>query len=347
MRKNARLSLFSFFMKKYKKKIIWGIIILAVIGGGIFYFTSKKAKTTYTTEEARRIDVKQTVSVTGTINPENMINLGFKVSGIVKEMNVDVGDTVKKGQRLAKVDPSTLLAELEASNQDIEYQDETYDYMKDNKGTYEKEQRDAQKALVKKYEALNRAVQIKVGETYIYSPISGTIIKRNADLGEIAIFNTTILTVAEGEMEIEANVPESDIIKAALGQKADISFDAFPVSVIFEASVTKIEPASTVIQDVVYYKVKLKLDSVDERIKPGMSCDVDVKTAEKDNVIAIPLRAVKTEGDKKYVEVLKDEKKNITEKVYVTTGLEGDDGIVEIKSGLGGGEKVITLTNQK
>jgi RND family efflux transporter MFP subunit len=267
--------------------------------------------------------------------------------GIVEEMNVDVGETVKKGQRLAKVDPSTLLAELEASNQDIEYQDETYDFMKDNKKTYEEEQREAQKALVRKAEALNLAARIKIGETYIYSPIAGTIIKRNADLGEIAIFNSTILTVAEGEMEIESDVPESDVIKVSLGQKADISFDAFPIDVLFEATITEIEPASTVIQDVVYYKVKLKLDNVDDRIKAGMSCDVDIKTDEKKNVIAIPLRAVKTEGDKKYVEILKDEKNNITEKTYVTTGLEGDDGIVEITSGLSGGEKVITLTSAK
>lgn len=334
-------------MRKHKKKIIWVLIIMAVIAGGFFYFFPKNKKSQYTTEEANRMDVKQTVSVTGEINPENMINLAFKTSGIVKEMNVDVGDTVKKGQRLAKVDPSTLLAELDASNWDIEYQDETYDYMKDNKGTYEKEQRDAQKALVRKYEALNRASRIKIGETYIYSPISGTIIKRNVDLGEIAVFNTTVLTVVEGEMEIEANVPESDIIKVSLGQKADISFDAFPVDVKFEATIFKVEPASTVIQDVVYYKIKLRLDNFDERIRTGMSCDVDIKTAEKKNVIAIPLRAVKTEGDKKYVEILKDEKNNITEKIYVTIGLEGDDGIAEITSGLRGGEKVITLTSTK
>lgn len=334
-------------MSKTKKRIIWTLIILAVIAGGVLISKTRKPKSIYTTEEAKIMDVKQTVSVTGAINPETMINLGFKVSGIVKEMNVDVGDEVKKGQRLAKVEPGTLLADLEALNQDIEYQDETYDYMKDKRGTYEEEQRDAQKALVRKYEALSKAARIKVSETYINSPISGMIVKRNADLGEIAVYNSTILTVAQGEMEIEADVPESDVIKVSLGQKADISFDAFPADVIFEAGITEIEPASTIIQDVVYYKVKLRLDNVDERIKPGMSCDVDIKTAEKENVVAIPLRAVKTEDGKKYVEVLKDEKNNIVEKVYVTLGLEGDDGIVEIKSGLSGGEKVVTLTSAK
>ena len=247
-------------MAKWKKRTIWIIILLALIGGGIYYFMTKKAPSQYTTETARKMDVAQTVAVTGTINPENIINLAFKVSGIVKEMNVIVGDAVKKGQRLAKVDPSTLLAELEASNQDIEYQDETYDHMKENKGTYESEQRDAQKALVRKAEALNRAARIKIGETYIYAPIDGMIIKRNADLGEIAVANSTILIVAEGEMEIETNVPESDIIKISLGQKADVAFDAFSADVKFSATVFNIEPASTVIQDVVYYKVKLKGD---------------------------------------------------------------------------------------
>jgi RND family efflux transporter MFP subunit len=334
-------------MAKWKKRTIWIIILLVLIGGGVYYFMNKDSKSQYTTEAAKKMDVFQTVSVTGTINPENIVNLAFKTSGIVKEMNVAVGDEVKKGQRLAKVDPSTLLEELEASKQDIEYQDETYDHMKENKSTYESEQREAQEALVRKAEALNRAAGIKIGETYIYSPIAGTIIKKNVDLGEIAVFNATVLTVAEGDMEIETNVPESDIIKVSLGQKANISFDAFPVDVKFEANIFEIEPASTVIQDVVYYKVKLRLDNIDSRLKAGMSCDVDIKTAEKKNVIAIPLRAVKTEGEKKYVEILKDEKNNITEKVFVTTGLEGDDGIVEIISGLTGGESIITLTSKK
>jgi RND family efflux transporter MFP subunit len=219
--------------------------------------------------------------------------------------------------------------------------------MKENKGTYESEQRDAQKALVKKAEALNRAARINVGETYLYAPIDGTIIKKNVDLGEIAIFNSPVLTVAQGEMQIETNVPESDIIKVSLGQKANVAFDAFSISEKIEATVFKIEPAATVIQDVVYYKVKLRLDKADERLKAGMSCDVDIKTAEKKNAVSIPLRAIKTEGEKKYAEILKDEKNQITEKVYVTTGLEGDDGIVEITSGLHGGEAVIILTSAK
>jgi multidrug efflux pump subunit AcrA (membrane-fusion protein) len=78
-----------------------------------------------------------------------------------------------------------------------------------------------------------------------------------------------------------------------------------------------------------------------------MSADVDIKTDERKNIFSIPMRAVKNENGRKYVEILKDEKQGITEKADVTTGMEGDDGMVEIKSGLKGGEKVITLASTK
>jgi hypothetical protein len=75
-----------------------------------------------------------------------------------------------------------------------------------------------------------------------------------------------------------------------------------------------------------------------------MSADTDIHTAEKNNVIFISERAIKNDGDKKYVEILKDEKNNITDKAYVQTGMRGDDGMIEITSGLTGGENVITLS---
>lgn len=75
-----------------------------------------------------------------------------------------------------------------------------------------------------------------------------------------------------------------------------------------------------------------------------MSADLDIKTASKDNVVYIPERAIKDENGQKYAEILKDEKNNIIEKVNVKTGMKGDDGMIEITSGLSGGEKVVTFT---
>jgi HlyD family secretion protein len=134
-------------------------------------------------------------------------------------------------------------------------------------------------------------------------------------------------------------------VDVKVGQRAKISLDAFQNGETFSATVFDIEPASTVIQDVVYYKVKLRFDSFDERFKVGMSADVDISTDEKNNTIIIPARALKTEDEKNYVEILKDE--NAVEKIFVKTGMTGDEGTVEIVSGLSGGENVVILTTGK
>lgn len=333
-------------MSKPKKYTIW-IIILLIIGTGVYYFIqSGKPKVEYTTETAARGDLAQTVSVTGTIKAENESNLSFQGAGQIIEMLAKVGDQVKKGQKLAEIDKGTLYIELQQAREDVKTQKETLEHMKDNKDTYSGEQRDAQRAVVRKYEQQVNAVLHALYETRMYAPIAGTIIRKNYETGESIASSSIVYTIAgEGGLEIEADIPESDIVKVKIGQKAAVSLDALPPDEKLEAEVTTIDPASTEIQDVVYYKTKLKLVDAGERIKNGMSADIDIRTAEKNDVISVPLRAVKTEGDQEYVEILKTaDGKDFTEKVYVTTGLKGDDGMVEITSGLSGGEKVVTFT---
>jgi hypothetical protein len=90
------------------------------------------------------------------------------------------------------------------------------------------------------------------------------------------------------------------------------------------------------------------MDSDVQRLKIGMSCDVDVLTAEKDDVLMISRRAVKQEDGKKYVEILKtDGKTSVTEKIYVETGLTGDGGMIEVKSGLSEGQEIIVFSSEK
>ncbi|MDO8529546.1 MAG: efflux RND transporter periplasmic adaptor subunit [bacterium] len=334
-------------MSKTKKRIIWIIIILAVIAGSFFFFRRKRIVTIYTTEEAKRGNLSQTVSVTGTINPEMMIDVAFKGSGILKELNVDLGDMVKKNQKIARLDLGTLTQEFREAQEDLNTQRRELANMKKRKVTYNTFQENAQRARIRKAEEAVRAAQIGLKETIIYSPIDGKIIKKNFEQGENISANSSVATVSSGELQIESNIPESDIVKIALDQNAEVTLDALSSDEKFKAKVIEIEPASTVIQDVVYYKVKLRFNAVDSRLKVGMSSNIDIKTAEKNNVIFIPLRAVKTEGGKKYAEVLKDKDKNIIEKVSIATGLEGDEGMVEITSGLKGGENVITLSSTK
>ena len=265
-------------------------------------------------------------------------------------MYVNIGDKIEKGQKIATIDKGTLNDQLREAREYLVAQRNTLYDMKKRKATYSWAQEDAQRALIRRAEASVAIIQEQISETVLYSPISGTVITKNVDEGETTVANavtanTSVVTIArEGELEVQANVPESDIVKIALGQKADVKLDAFSSEDIFPAEIVEIEPSSTVIQDVVYYKVKLKFPNYDTRFKNGMSADTDIHTAEKNNVVFISERAIKDDGERKYVEILKDEKNNITEKKYVQNGMRGDDGMIEITSGLTGGENVITLS---
>jgi RND family efflux transporter MFP subunit len=335
-------------MAKAKKWTIWIIIIAIIIGGVFWYIKSHQPKTTYTTADVIKGTLNQTVSVTGKINPNHQIDLTFKTTGILKSINVDVGDTVKKGQILAIIDSGSLLSQLRQAEALVKYQKETLDNMKKNPSTYGYDQKDAQRAqIVSAQEGVN-AIRDQLVDVRMISPIDGIVIGRTADPGETVVLslNSPVITIAQKEdLIIQANVPESDIVKVQIGQKADITFDALPAEDIFPANIYEIDPASTIIQDVVYYRIKLKLDSLDPRLKAGMSTNIDVHTAEKENVLMVSQRAIKTEGNKKFVDVLQED--NTTKKVFVETGLEGDEGMVEITSGLKGGEKVVTFVTTK
>ena len=334
-------------MFKKKKTYVILIIIIAIIGG-YYYFKSKKPQIEYTASQAEVGNLKRTVSVTGEITAPAQSDLSFKISGRVESLLADVGDRVEAGQKLATIDKGTLLSQLAEARHNVSVQKKTLFDMKRHKDTYGYYQEEAQRQKIESLEEDVIQIAKQIGDTILYSPISGIVIKKNVEVGEITVANavtanTSVFTIAaDGDLETQVNVPESDIVNVQLGQKAEVTLDALPSSEKISATVSKIEPSSTVIQDVVYYKVKLKFENQDDRFKVGMSTDADISTAEKNNVVMIPLRAVKTEGNQEYVEILKSD--NTTERKNVQTGLSGDDGMVEIVSGLSGGENVVTLT---
>ena len=335
-------------MAKRKKIIIWVVIILALSVGGYSYLKGDKPKIEYTTAEAQKGNLPQTVSATGTINPDRKYELAFKSTGKVLEMNVDVGDPVFNGQRLAKIDEGTLLSQLRQAESEVQVQKNTLYNMKRQKNTYTNDQRDAQRARILGAQAGVDVIRDQIADTVIYSPIDGIVLKKFANVGDMTFVNaarsTSILTVAsKGDLVIESNIPESDITKISLGKKSVVTFDALTSDDEYEAEISEIDPDSTVIQDVVYYGIKLKLTNVDPRFMPGMSANIDILTAEKENVLLIPLRAVQTEGNQKLVEVLGPDGISVT-KVNIETGLEGDEGMVEVTSGLQAGQKVVTFT---
>ncbi|MBU1557881.1 efflux RND transporter periplasmic adaptor subunit [Patescibacteria group bacterium] len=196
-----------------------------------------------------------------------------------------------------------------------------------------------QESRVKSAEANVSNYRALIAKTIIYSPISGVVTKVDIEKGEIIQLNAPAITVISGaEFEIEANIPEADISKVHVGDIAKITLDAYEDEDVFEAKIISIEPAETVIEGVSTYKTILQFTIKDEKIRSGMTANIDILTGIREDVISIPARLLRI-NDETHVLVLKGEE---SVDVIIETGMRSTDGRVEIISGLEEGDKVIT-----
>ncbi len=164
----------------------------------------------------------------------------------------------------------------------------------------------------------------------IKAPIDGIITQVNNKVGESVSGNDVAFKLLSPHYEIKVDVSETDIAKIKLDNSAVITLDAFGDDIKFSGKVINIDPGSTVIQDVVYYKVKISLDNSDRPIKPGMTANVVIKTDQRENVLIIPSRSVKTDRGK-FVNILENDQE---QKKEIKLGIKGNDGKVEVLEGL-------------
>lgn len=199
----------------------------------------------------------------------------------------------------------------------------------------------SQQAQIKQAEANVENYQAQIAKTIIRAPISGTVTKQDAKVGEIVSANTPLVfLISTSQFEIEANIPEADIAKVKLGNAAKVTLDAYGSDVSFDVKVVAIDPAETIIDGVATYKTTFQFIDIDkdERVKSGMTANIDISTEKRENVIVIPQRAVITKNGDKIVRVLNNE---TPKEVKVKTGLRGSDGNIEIIEGVSEGDKVI------
>ena len=207
---------------------------------------------------------------------------------------------------------------------------------------------DSQLASIKSAQANVANYQAQIGKTYITSPIQGIVTKIDAKLGEIVAANSQVITViSEAKYQIEANVPEVDIANIKIDDIGIVTLDAYSSDKEFQATVIKIDPAETIIDNVPTYKVTFQFDEESDLIKSGMTADLDILTEKKENVISVPQRAILKQNGDKIVRILNEDGLDFTE-VKVRTGLRGSNGNVEILEGINEGDEiVISIKNGK
>jgi len=198
----------------------------------------------------------------------------------------------------------------------------------------------AQQAQVEQAQASADSIRVKIAKSSLASPIEGVITVQNAKVGQIATPGDPLISIiSDNNLEIDAAVPETDIGKVSVGNSVSMTFDAFQ-NETFDGKVFYIDPAATVVQGVVDYKIKVSLDKADPRIKSGLTANLDIKTQEKTDALILPQFAILQNDSGTFVEVLQN---GAVTQVPVTLGLRDDKGNVEVASGVTEGEQVLNI----
>lgn len=338
------------------KKIKWIIVfvvIAACIGGGYYYYKSKQTVPTAITQTAvvERGKVSSLVAATGTIKPVNSVEISSKVTARLKQVLFKENDTVKAGQTVATLDSTTLQTQLDQAKYKVTNTEAKYKRLQYLNSIGAKSNSDLEDALLDYQTAVSsyEGVQSNVNDTIIVSPMDGVVIGEPKTVGTMVTAGVTsptvIMTVADmSTKQINAKVDETDIGKVKVGQKATFTVDAYTgetftatVSNISQTDVSSTWSSSTSTTTVIYYSVTLDIDDPENLLKPAMTARVNINIAEKNDVLMIPLSALKTNNDGQYVVVVTPDGK--TENRSVTVGLYSDDK-VEIIDGLSEGDKL-------
>ncbi len=197
-----------------------------------------------------------------------------------------------------------------------------------------------QQAQVEAAQANVQSVQAKIAEAVLISPIDGVITVQDAKTGEIASPGATLVSIiSANNFEVDAQVPETDIGKVAVGNPVSMTFDAFQGET-FAGKVFYIDPAQTIVSGVVDYKIKVSFVKPDPRIKSGLTANLNINTETKQNALILPQFAVLQSDSGTFVEVLKN---GAPAQMPVTLGIQDDKGNVEITNGVTEGEQVVNI----
>ncbi|MEO7932186.1 MAG: efflux RND transporter periplasmic adaptor subunit [Chthoniobacterales bacterium] len=294
---------------------VWWFLVIAAIAGAGWYFwsTTQDEPTTYVTVPIGKGDVTQAVTATGTLNPVLNVQVGSQISGIIQKLLADFNTPVKEGQLIAQIDPGTYQAAVSIAEGDLANAEAAHELAVVNAArtrklltinSAAKSEVDASDAALHQSEAqikikkgsLEKA-RIDLARCTINAPISGIVISRSVDVGQTVAASLSapvLFTIANDltKMQIDANVAEADVGTVEVGQKVDFTVDAFPYRT-FHGTVTQVRNAPLTVQNVVTYDTVISVDNTDLKLKPGMTANVSVLVAERQDVLKLPNAALR------------------------------------------------------
>ncbi|MFO1513840.1 MAG: efflux RND transporter periplasmic adaptor subunit [Verrucomicrobiota bacterium] len=353
-----------------KKWIIVIIVIAGMAGGGWWLReqkggkseTAKSGRPTSATAESR--DIHFAINAAGEIGPADQVSVRPEVNGRILQLPVDIGDTVKKGALLFQLDDRDLQIEKESQQKEIEraklgIEQAERNYLRSealykeyliSKELFEdtKTEYDLAKNTLGRAEKAMELVQDRLRKTRIEAPFDCTVLTRPVSVGQAVSgsggFNsgTEVLTIANlTDMIINAHINQADVARLSPKQEVDVQVEAV-AGLKMVGKVERIAPQATIKNNIKGFAVRILLQNVDPRVRPGMTANIQIPVAAAEDVVAVPLAAIFTERNpgtqqtERYVYVAKHER---FERRPVQIGVS-DYFYAEVTKGLSSGEVV-------
>lgn len=288
-------------------------ILAAILVAAAFASCSDKPKVKYSTTKVQRQDICTTITATGTIEPVTKVEVGTQVSGIIDKIYVDYNSEVHRGQVIAELDKTNLLSELASAKSNLANAQSNLNYQKSNHDRYKTlynkgliSANDYENAKLSYEQAVQQVnvqkqsvqkAQTNLGYATITSPIDGVVLSKEVEEGQTvaAAMNTpTLFYIAQDltDMRVIADIDEADIGGVVEGQRVTFTVDAYPEDT-FEGRVTQVRQNATTESNVVTYEVVISAPNDDLKLKPGLTANVTIYTLEKNNVLAVPNKALR------------------------------------------------------
>lgn len=363
-------------MNKKRTLVIVAVAAIAALAVWLLSGGKKEEKITFDTAAVAPANIMNSITATGTIEPVTSVTVGTQVSGIVSKLFVDYNSVVKKGQVIAELDKTNLMSQLNTAKTQLataqsllNYQTANYKRYKTlfEKGLVAADDFDnaklsytqAKEQVASAKEEVQRA-QTNLGYATITSPIDGVVLSKSVEEGQTvaASFSTPeLFTIAQDltNMQVVADVDEADIGDVKEGERVTFTVDAYPDDT-FEGEVKQVRQEATTTNNVVTYEVVISAPNADLKLKPGLTANVTIYTAERKGVLSVPSKALRFTPQKETVGKMKIvDAANAKNKVWTIEGnsivahkvnIGMTDGTnTQIVGGIAEGTKIVTGLN--